>query len=297
MSTVVDLRFNHGGIWDWEGLNFVYVGGEVDVINDFDPDYLCYSDILKRYQKTLGYPTVKNMFILEPGRSLVNGLFLVHDDVTIRQFLSYINKHSWVREIEFYADHDIDRPAFKINILPLEYNVSTESNEVHYGSGVGLGEEEYVDGQNVENPEIHTQEIEPITQNKVGGSTYVVPSGYVSQKKNEDQECSNNSEKESDSEEDSDLDQSAQPQERVRDNGQDGKGYFILGMTYGNTAEAREAIAKYVVSFGNKLKLNPNEPRRIRARCINEEHCPFRLLILKNGHNSGLVVKTLVDSH
>ena len=68
-------------------------------------------------------------------------------------------------------------------------------------------------------------------------------------------------------------------------------------MTYSNTGEAREEIAKYIVSFGYKLKLNPNEPYRISARCINEKHCPFRLLISKDGHNPGLAVKTLVDSH
>ena len=68
-------------------------------------------------------------------------------------------------------------------------------------------------------------------------------------------------------------------------------------MTYANATEAREAIAKYAVSFGYKLNLNPNEPFRIRARCMNQETCPFRMLISKDGQNIGLVVKTLVDTY
>ena len=42
----------------------------------------------------------------------------------------------------------------------------------------------------------------------------------------------------------------------MRYNVEDGKGYFILGMTYCNALEAREAIAKYAVAFGYKVKLN-----------------------------------------
>ena len=43
----------------------------------------------------------------------------------------------------------------------------------------------------------------------------------------------------------------------------------MLGMTFGNAKEAREAISKYAIQFGYKLKLNPNEG------------CPFMLWILK----------------
>ena len=49
----------------------------------------------------------------------------------------------------------------------------------------------------------------------------------------------------------------------------------MLGMTFANAAEAREAIAKYAIAEGKKLKIHPNEPQRIRVKCVNEEGCPF----------------------
>ena len=70
----------------------VYVSGDVDIVFDFDPDYLYYLDIEHRYQNQLGYPNMKRIFILELGKKLENGLFLVHDDASIRKVLNYINK-------------------------------------------------------------------------------------------------------------------------------------------------------------------------------------------------------------
>ena len=87
-----------------------YVNGEVDLLENFDPDYLNYGDILFRYQKTLGYPTVKRIFVLEPGLPLRDGLFWVHDDDSIRRVLIHITQSSWVGEVEFFADHDVDTP-------------------------------------------------------------------------------------------------------------------------------------------------------------------------------------------
>ena len=49
MSTV-DLLFNYGGYWQvGEDDLLHYVNGEVDLLENFDPDYLNYGDILFRY--------------------------------------------------------------------------------------------------------------------------------------------------------------------------------------------------------------------------------------------------------
>ena len=39
-------------------------------------------------------------------------------------------------------------------------------------------------------------------------------------------------------------------------------------MTFADAKEAREVIAKYGVARGTKLKLYPNEPGRIRVKCV-----------------------------
>ena len=46
--------------------------------------------------------------------------------------------------------------------------------------------------------------------------------------------------------------------ERVHYDGN--QGHFMLGMTFTNAAEAREAIAKYAIVEGKKLEIHPNEP-------------------------------------
>ncbi|CAH9125380.1 unnamed protein product, partial [Cuscuta epithymum] len=73
--------------------------------------------------------------------------------------------------------------------------------------------------------------------------------------------------------------------------------HFMIGMTFANAKEARSAIANYSVAAGVKLKIDPNEPQRIRAKCVNEVSCPFNLYISKDGKNQGLAVKTLINEH
>ena len=50
--TVVDLLFNYGKNWQFDGEQLEYVGGEVEVVYAFDPDYLCYIDIEHKNQKS-----------------------------------------------------------------------------------------------------------------------------------------------------------------------------------------------------------------------------------------------------
>ena len=116
------------------------------------------------------------------------------------------------------------------------------------------------------------------------GYNYVGPEGYVSEL---DEKTEHDSEQsKSDSDESSSEDDTEPPSERVRYDAQLGQGHLMLGMTFGNAKEAREAITKYAVQFGYKLKLNPNEPLRIVAKCQNEKGCPFMLRISKDGKKS-----------
>ena len=121
------------------------------------------------------------------------------------------------------------------------------------------------------------------------------PKGYVNERDEEiegDSEQSESDSNESNSENDTEL-----PSERVRYDAQLGQSHLMLGMTFGNAKEASEVISKYVVQFGYKLKLNPNEPLRIVAKCQNEKGCPFMLRISKDRKNPGLAIKTLMAEH
>ena len=63
-------------------------------------------------------------------------------------------------------------------------------------------------------------------------------------------------------------------------------------MTFVDAREAMKVICWYAVTYGLKLKINPNESLRIRIKCINEAACLFTLLISKDGQNVGLVGRT-----
>ena len=159
MEETVDLIFNFGGSWEVrENDELFYVNGSVDMLYEFDPDFLNYGDLLYRYQKTLGYPTVKKIFVREPGKNLREGLFLVHDDDSIRRVLSYITNNSWVGEIEFYADHEVDVPEFGTQILPLPYNPSRTEAE-----GAGVEAEHVENAINEEQVNADAEEVNAFT--------------------------------------------------------------------------------------------------------------------------------------
>ena len=62
---------------------------------------------------------MKRIFVLEPGLPLRDGLFLVNDDDSIRRVLNHITQSSWVGEVEFFTDHDVDTPEFGTNMILL----------------------------------------------------------------------------------------------------------------------------------------------------------------------------------
>ena len=109
----MDVIFNYGSKWEVSEKDVLcYVNGAVDTIYNFESNFMCCGDIIYRYKTTLGFTNVKNVFVLELGKSLRDGLFLVNDDDSIRRVLNYIRDNSWVGEIEFYADHKVDSPHF-----------------------------------------------------------------------------------------------------------------------------------------------------------------------------------------
>ncbi|KAH6767404.1 hypothetical protein C2S52_018387 [Perilla frutescens var. hirtella] len=94
MEILVDLHFNFGGTWINNNGKLEYDGGDVDILSNFDLDYLCYVDIKERYVKHIGIAEIKNIYVLEPGKDLTGGLLLVDDDESIKKVLYHINQVS-----------------------------------------------------------------------------------------------------------------------------------------------------------------------------------------------------------
>ena len=56
--------------------------------------------------------------------------------------MDYINKYSWVAEVEFYADYEIDTPLFTPKVLEIEFLETEPEQEIEEpttctGNGVG----------------------------------------------------------------------------------------------------------------------------------------------------------------
>lgn len=47
-----------------------YVNSQVSVVYDFDPNYLSYTHILKKYKDKLGVNNMKSIFVLEYGKKI-----------------------------------------------------------------------------------------------------------------------------------------------------------------------------------------------------------------------------------
>ncbi|XP_050230597.1 uncharacterized protein LOC126679587 [Mercurialis annua] len=139
MDTMVDLKFNYGGTWI-HNPELQYVNGDVDVLCDFDIDFLSYRGVFLRYQNFLGFKSVERIFILEPGKRLGDGLFLIEDDDSIRQVLNHMRRNSRVGEVEFYADNDVDIPHLVPEILTIQAppaDIHADSGNVGHYSGDG----------------------------------------------------------------------------------------------------------------------------------------------------------------
>ena len=84
-----------------------YVGGHVDIIEDFDVDFLSIISVKDVYKSKLCHKNVEHIYVLEPRMEMNEGLFfLVRDDSEIRKVISKINLDIGVQE--FFANHEID---------------------------------------------------------------------------------------------------------------------------------------------------------------------------------------------
>ena len=67
-------------------------------------------------------------------------------------------------------------------------------------------------------------------------------------------------------------------------------------MVFSKEIKAKESIIRYSISMRVTLKYVKNKLTRVRVKCA-ENGCPFVLMVSKDGSNSGLTIKTVVEKH
>ena len=293
MSDTVNIHFHYGGTWVFNP-NIKYIGGEVDILENFDCDFLSYLDLRDRYIEQYKYAHVSSIFVVEPGKTMNDGLLLIDDDDGIRRVLEYIKKYPWVNYIEVFANHDTDIHLNTTKLLRSEeFELGTQCsvNAAFCGPNVDGGEETVI-------RENDDRDVADGSNADVGAEEGVT-GGMNNDVGREESEYSSESDNESDTEteNDSDMEDSNGPQNEKVCYENDGGPYFVLSMTFADAKQARAAIVKYAVARSVKLKLGPNEPGRIRAKCVTVGGCNFLVFLSKDGKNPGLSVKTLQPEH
>ena len=107
MSELVNVYFHFGGTWVMNGNELEYLNGEVEELFNFDPNYMSVLDIKAKFKEDLGFPQVSRVYILQLGKSLKDGLFLVENDSDIYRVLAFKGHNV---DIHTYAKHGVDEP-------------------------------------------------------------------------------------------------------------------------------------------------------------------------------------------
>ena len=81
--------------------NVKYVGGEVDLIEDFDTDLLCFRD-LDEFAASYKYDPSDLVYFKNDGRTFKSGLRLLFDDNTVREMVEISRP---LGRIDLYVDH------------------------------------------------------------------------------------------------------------------------------------------------------------------------------------------------
>ncbi|KAF7150461.1 hypothetical protein RHSIM_Rhsim02G0220300 [Rhododendron simsii] len=113
----------------------MYLGGTVEMVDEIDPDLICYFD-LKRVIMSYGYPTTSSIYYLIPGVGLTKGLRVLNSDIEVREMLDvykglpviclYCEKGPEPLQI-IYPD-EVDVPHVETNVVHLD-DESPKTNE------------------------------------------------------------------------------------------------------------------------------------------------------------------------
>ncbi|XP_039006106.1 uncharacterized protein LOC120133620 [Hibiscus syriacus] len=101
----VKIRFHHGGTFKGNPKSS-YMNEKLELMEHYDVEEICYWSLLSMvHQLEYGFDEVKQLYFLEPGKSLRDGLKLLFDDKSVLQLSNHLNKFG---EISVYVDHVCD---------------------------------------------------------------------------------------------------------------------------------------------------------------------------------------------
>ena len=118
-----DFTIHHSRYFEWN-LGLRYVGGEISVVGDVDPDLLIHFEIQDVFAEA-GGPINSRIFYLIPGSDLEQGLRLItsDDDVT---YMCELHAEWPTNEITFYVELEVQPLAIEEPVVELDQPIAVE---------------------------------------------------------------------------------------------------------------------------------------------------------------------------
>ncbi|KAK9102940.1 hypothetical protein Sjap_020194 [Stephania japonica] len=280
-----------------------YINGLEYIFNGFDPNFLSISRIEKMLEVGMICTSVGRICILEPRKTLNDGLYWVTDDDDIKTVMRLMGTST---ELHVYVVDEDD--ADKV-IPEANYAVEEENNEARQHDHISAEPEmdrtcdeaegpDCVDGRDLglspywdlnwvdegatsNNATRATRATTSRSKSNVGHNRSLIEAGRDIIDVGVDVESAD--EQEADITEDQEYeDNSSNPT-------------FTLGMVFQDAQKLREAVDKYAITRGIQLVWVKNEPKRLRVKC--QPQCPFVLFASVIRNEQGLKIKTLNLKH
>ncbi|KAG5557562.1 hypothetical protein RHGRI_007714 [Rhododendron griersonianum] len=185
MTTYATLQLHHGGYFKHNPLATIYLGGTVEMVDEIDPDLICFFD-LNKVIMSYGYPTTSTIYYVIPSVGLTKGLRVINSFIEVKEMLDF---YKGLQVISFdcergheplqiiYPDDDVDVPPVETNVVHLD-DESHKANEGNYevvddipvDKGVGEDEDEEDD------PDYEVDEDEENEDDEDGSDVSSAPS-------------------------------------------------------------------------------------------------------------------------
>ncbi|KAK9142936.1 hypothetical protein Syun_012336 [Stephania yunnanensis] len=281
-----------------------YINGLEYIFNGFDPNFLSISRIEKMLEVGMICTSVGRICILEPSKTLNDGLYWVTDDDDIKTVMRLIMSTSTELHVFVVDEDDAD------NVIP-EANdgVEEENNEARQHDHIGAEPEMYRTCDEAVGPEcVHGRDLGLSSYWDLNGVDEGATGNNATRARRATANRSKSIVRHNGSLNEADRDiievgvdaESAYEQEAdiTKDQEYDNNSNnptFTLGMVFQDAQQLREAVDKYAITRGIQLVWVKNEPKRLRAKC--QPQCPFVLFASGIRNEQGLKIKTLNLKH
>ncbi|XP_063946815.1 uncharacterized protein LOC135151687 [Daucus carota subsp. sativus] len=303
----VDIELHHHGTFTADARNPIYIGGYVDVIKNFNTDFLSYRN-LDEFAEKFNYSPECLVHFKNDGKNMFSGMRLLYDDVTIRECVKICEPYG---KIELFVDH-----SFTKDLVVKDKGKKLVVEDTRIDSGDG---DQYNDSEDDDFVYEETgSEFSDSTHSFVIESDDELEQNRLKKKQVQDtiKIAMATPFQESDFESDELMSIDSSSEDENRESGYIGPPVvtvkkrrkvvgitsrrsnnleFNVGMAFVNMEEFRNSVKQYGLDERRGVHFVCNEPDRAHVKC--DSGCPFRIWVRRQQQSEIVEIKTLVNEH